>query len=111
MSDSSRSTRRGERGRTVFLALSATLSALVMVAASITFATYLWAREQIKVFPNRPSVDSEAEPDVAGRCAQRTCNYLLLGSDSRAGLTEEELIAFGDDEHLGGENRSDTIIL
>src|ERR687897_1009898 len=107
MSDSTRSTRRGGRGRTVFLALSATLSALVMVAASITFATYLWAREQIVIFENPPPDDPEAPIDVVGRCANRSCNYLLLGSDSRAGLTEEELIAFGDDEHIGGENRSD----
>src|ERR687897_1897480 len=111
MSDSTGSTRRGGRARTVFLALSATLSALVMVAASITFATYLWARGQITVFPNPTPHDSETPIDVEGRCANRSCNYLLLGSDSRQGLTEEELIAFGDDEHLGGENRSDTIIL
>src|SRR5919109_1455452 len=60
MSDSTRSTRRGERGRTVFLALSATLSALVMVAASITFATYLWARGQIVTFDNTQPDDPEA---------------------------------------------------
>ena len=48
--------------------------------------------------------------DIAGRCDERACNYLLLGSDSRKGL-EEEIIAFGDDAHIGGENRSDTIIL
>src|SRR5918999_774598 len=54
MSDVTRSTRPGGRARMVFLALSATMSALVMIAASITFA---------------------------------------------------------DDEHIGGENRSDTIIL
>jgi len=111
MSNGIRSTRRGGRARTIFLALSATLSALVVVAASITFVTYLWARQQIKTFPNPQRDDSEVEVAVAGRCAQRSCNYLLLGSDSRVGLTEEEIIAFGDDEHLGGENRSDTIIL
>jgi LCP family protein required for cell wall assembly len=38
------------------------------------------------------------------------CNYLLLGSDSRAGLTPEELAAYGDDEHIGG-SRADTIML
>jgi LCP family protein required for cell wall assembly len=39
------------------------------------------------------------------------CNYLLLGSDSRKGLSEEELVAFGTDEDIGGENRADTIML
>src|SRR5918992_1339815 len=111
MSDVTRSTRPGGRARMVFLALSATMSALVMIAASITFATYLWAREQIPTFENARPEDPGTPAEITGRCAQRSCNYLLLGSDSRAGLTEEELIAFGDDEHIGGENRSDTIIL
>jgi LCP family protein required for cell wall assembly len=98
-------------GRRIFLAASASLSALVMVAASITFATYLWARGQIETFDNPPSDDPAEDVEIEGRCARRSCNYLLLGSDSRAGLTQEEIIAFGDDEHIGGENRSDTIIL
>jgi LCP family protein required for cell wall assembly len=37
-------------------------------------------------------------------------NVLLLGSDSRAGLSEEEQAAFGTEETVGGQ-RSDTIIL
>jgi LCP family protein required for cell wall assembly len=97
--------------RRVFLAFAATVSALVMVAASITFATYLWAREQIDTFEIHPPEDPDAPPEIAGRCARRSCNYLLLGSDSRASLTREEQIFFGEDEYLGGEHRSDTIIL
>ena len=37
-------------------------------------------------------------------------NVLILGSDSRAGLTPKEQAAFGSEETVGGE-RSDTIIL
>lgn len=37
-------------------------------------------------------------------------NVLLLGSDSRKGLSEEEQAAFGSEQTVGGE-RSDTIIL
>jgi LCP family protein required for cell wall assembly len=37
-------------------------------------------------------------------------NVLVLGSDSRAGLSEEEQAAFGSEETVGGQ-RSDTIIL
>jgi LCP family protein required for cell wall assembly len=37
-------------------------------------------------------------------------NVLVLGSDSRAGLSPEEQVAFGTDEDVGGQ-RSDTIIL
>ena len=39
------------------------------------------------------------------------CNYLLLGSDSRAGLSDEEQTEFGTDKQIGGENRADTIML
>lgn len=99
--------------RRVFLATTATLSAFVMVMAAIAMGTYFWARNQIEVIPDLPAqaAGSTGPPDIAGRCAERACNYLLLGSDSRKGLTQEELIAFGNNAHIGGENRSDTIIL
>jgi anionic cell wall polymer biosynthesis LytR-Cps2A-Psr (LCP) family protein len=44
-------------------------------------------------------------------CAGGPCNYLLLGSDSRAGLSPEQQRRFGTDESLGGANRADTIML
>jgi LCP family protein required for cell wall assembly len=44
-------------------------------------------------------------------CAGGPCNYLLLGSDSRAGLPPEQEQRFGTDESLGGANRADTIML
>jgi LCP family protein required for cell wall assembly len=53
---------------------------------------------------------SSAEPPVlpTGRCAGEPCNYLLLGSDSRAGLPAAR---YGTDEQIGGEHRADTIML
>jgi anionic cell wall polymer biosynthesis LytR-Cps2A-Psr (LCP) family protein len=50
-------------------------------------------------------------PDPTGPCADQACNYLLLGSDSRAGLSPEQQEQFGTDESLGGANRADTIML
>ena len=50
-------------------------------------------------------------PPATGPCADQACNYLLLGSDSRAGLSPEEQKRFGTDESLGGTNRADTIML
>jgi LCP family protein required for cell wall assembly len=46
-----------------------------------------------------------------GDCADRACNYLLLGSDSRAGLTPEEQQHFGTEGDVGGDERADTIML
>lgn len=112
-SDRARSNR--PRLRRLFLALSAAVSAFVMIAAAVGMGAYFWTRGQIETFDNVPPSAAPGDPspvvDVAGRCDDRACNYLLLGSDSREGLTPEEIAAFGDDEHIGGENRSDTIIL
>jgi LCP family protein required for cell wall assembly len=54
-----------------------------------------------------------AAPDGTrlGPCVDQICNYLLLGSDSRAGLSPEQQKQFGTDESLGGANRADTIML
>jgi LCP family protein required for cell wall assembly len=46
-----------------------------------------------------------------GPCSRRPCNYLVLGSDSRAGLTPEEQEQFGTNEEIGGEQRADSILL
>jgi LCP family protein required for cell wall assembly len=100
--------------RRVFLGAAATASAFVMVIAAVTMGTYFWARGQINVIPDITGPTGQANPtaeDIAGKCAERACNYLLLGSDSRKGLSPEEIAAFGTDAHIGGENRSDTIML
>ena len=54
--------------------------------------------------------DGSDEASV-GPCVEDVCNYLLLGSDSRKGLTPEEQQQFGTDENNGGVSRSDTIML
>ena len=46
-----------------------------------------------------------------GPCSDGACNYLLLGSDSRAGLSPEQQEQFGTDQSIGGANRADTIML
>jgi LCP family protein required for cell wall assembly len=99
--------------RRVFLGVTATASAFVMVIAAVSMGTYFWARGQIHVIPpvQGPGQGSATTEDIAGKCAERACNYLLLGSDSRKGLSPEEIAAFGSNAHIGGENRSDTIML
>ena len=84
-----------------------------MVTSAVSVGAYLWTKDQIHTIPTISGSGSTpgGAPDIVGRCAERACNYLLLGSDSRKGLTPEELEAFGTDEFIGGQNRSDTIIL
>lgn len=45
------------------------------------------------------------------RCTDHPCNYLLLGSDSRAGLPGDQQHQFGTNKDIGGTNRADTIML
>ena len=97
--------------RRTLLAVAASLSALVTVVAAVTMGAYFWTRSQIETLRPPTATGATAEPDIAGVCDERACNYLLLGSDSRSGLTPEEQVQFGTDEDIGGENRSDTIIL
>jgi LCP family protein required for cell wall assembly len=100
--------------RRTFLAVAASLSAVVKVVAAVAMGAYFWTRSQIETIdpPAVPAGSSgPVQEDIAGVCDERACNYLLLGSDSRAGLTPEEQEQFGTDEDIGGENRADTIIL
>ena len=107
---------RGGRIVRALVASTATLSLLVAVVGAIGMRTILRADT---VGTNcwdggpppcgtPPSVDSE--PSI-GRCAEDVCNYLIVGSDSRRGLTPAEQVQFGTDRDIGGENRTDTIMV
>ncbi|MGH2528462.1 MAG: LCP family protein [Actinomycetota bacterium] len=89
--------------------MTASVSSLVLVVSALSMATYFWAREKIDVIPiEARSPGSTLVPDILDDpCTTRPCNYLLLGSDSRAGLPPEE---YGVDEEVG-VYRSDTIIV
>ncbi len=46
-----------------------------------------------------------------GACTSRPCNVLLLGSDSRSGLSASQQVQNGTNQDLGGTTRADTIML
>jgi LCP family protein required for cell wall assembly len=48
---------------------------------------------------------------IVDQCQQTGCNFLLLGSDSRTGLSKEQQQAFGTNKDIGGSQRSDTIMV
>ena len=102
-------------GRTVriFLAITASLSLLVGASAAFAFAKYNEARKagtDDGSF-NRPDPTVPESERPTGPCVNDVCNYLILGSDSRQGLTRKEQIEFGTNADIGGSNRSDTIML
>ena len=99
--------------RRAFLAATASVSAVVMLASAFGMGTYFWARGQIRPIQIQ-TTDESGNPQtdiVDDPCTKHACNFLLLGSDSRKGLTKEEIAAYGSDAHNGGDNRSDTIIV
>ena len=95
----------------ITVALMATLSLLIGIGSAYGFIAYKQAGDSGETIPPPdPSAPTEVA-EALGPCVDDVCNYLILGSDSRAGLTEEELDDFGTDQQIGGENRADTIML
>ncbi|MDH4111345.1 MAG: LCP family protein [Actinomycetota bacterium] len=102
---------RGRLARAA-VAITATFSLLIGVGTAYSLVAYKQAGD---VGANEGFLPPSAEGDAAATsddpCSRDVCNYLLLGSDSRAGLTAEERDQFGTDQEIGGENRADTIML
>ncbi|HEY6566895.1 MAG TPA: LCP family protein [Actinomycetota bacterium] len=92
--------------------ISASLALVIGAGSAYGFVAYLQARTVGGGIPLPSSAPpSPGDPVPDDPCARDICNYLLLGSDSRAGLTAEERDQFGNDQQIGGENRADTIML
>jgi anionic cell wall polymer biosynthesis LytR-Cps2A-Psr (LCP) family protein len=92
------------------IALSATLALLVAAAGAYAYARYIEA--QGTGVDSTPFGDQQ-HPDVGGPCVNGVCNYLLLGSDSRSGLSPSQQYQFGTNGQAGagtGKN-ADTIML
>jgi LCP family protein required for cell wall assembly len=83
------------------LTLAGTLAALLAVAAVAS----IWALKYVEA-----SIDHEPGLIVTPETPGKPVNVLVLGSDSRARLSEEEQASKGGPEDVEGE-RSDTIIL
>ncbi|HWO71426.1 MAG TPA: LCP family protein [Actinomycetota bacterium] len=106
--------RRGwrERGslRRGLLLASAVVALLLSVASAGGYGAYLWVQARLSERPIETRDPETGRQEIGGPCARRACNYLLIGSDSRAGLSPEEQERFGSPGTVGGE-RADTIIL
>jgi len=97
------------------VAITATLSLAIGVGSAYGFVAYRQAADPDRTIDLTPGdTDTRAGEDEqrpTGPCIDDVCNYLLLGSDSRAGLSAAEREQFGTDQQIGGENRADTIML
>lgn len=92
----------------LLLAVTALVASFVSVGSAVGLGLYALAESSRTTIPDAGSGEGF---DITGTCAAESCTYLLLGSDSREGLSAEDQERFGDDLAIGGDNRSDTIIL
>jgi LCP family protein required for cell wall assembly len=81
----------------------AVLSVIVGAGAAYGFGFIVWADAQI----GKGDIDVIAPQDIP---CKNGCNYLVLGSDSREGLSESQKVMFGSETDVGG-HRSDTIMI
>ncbi len=91
-----------DQARPWVLVASGTVAALVSVSA-------MWGLNLLLQLNEHPVREVRSLDEPSG-FAKHPRNVLLLGSDTRAGLSEEQQAAFGTEETVEGE-RSDTIIL
>jgi len=87
-------------------------------AAGITYLNQLFEDRGVVIGPDAPGATSPtpAGSGVVGlKCGEKeeagnVCNYLVLGSDSRSGLSNKDQNNFGSDAEIDGY-RSDTMLL
>jgi LCP family protein required for cell wall assembly len=87
----------------------ASLALVIAATSAYAYVTYNQASGDIGRIQDVPS-GGGVQHDF-GPCADNVCNYLILGSDSRKGLSAEEQVQFGTDQAIGGSNRSDVIMV
>jgi LCP family protein required for cell wall assembly len=94
--------RRTSPGWRVLVGVFAALS--LLVAAGAAYGFNLYKGTKLTTLP--PSLTKH----IGGPCIQGACNVLILGSDSRAGLSKSEQVLFGNTHDVSG-HRSDTIMV
>lgn len=102
---------RHHGARIAFLATAGLLSLLVAVGSGFAIATIRRVEREIPKIGVGPGCrGEECLPSVDPVCVREACTFLILGSDSRQGLTKKQQRSFGSSRRTGGQ-RSDTIIL
>ncbi|MGZ5305198.1 MAG: LCP family protein [Actinomycetota bacterium] len=96
-------------GRAI-VGVMASVSLVTGAASAYAFVAYLQAQQSVRTIGDPPASAHVPQPDF-GPCVDNVCNYLILGSDSRSGLSAGEQDQFGTNQDIGGSNRSDVIML
>lgn len=95
----------------LFVVLSASLALLSGFVGTAVAVRWVQLQDVGTVPGFIQAVPSGSTAPPPGKCSDHPCNYLLLGSDSRAGLPIDEQHQFGTNKDIGGTTRADTIML
>jgi LCP family protein required for cell wall assembly len=102
---------RHRRGRSLFLAVAGVLSILVTVASGLAIAGVRYLDHSLVKLPSgSKATGPHALTHVDSICIKNACNFLVLGSDTRAGLSKQQQSQFGTNQTVQGQ-RSDTIMV
>jgi LCP family protein required for cell wall assembly len=99
------------RSLRLFVGTAAALSLAICLGSVFGAVRWVQLRNVGTDLGFHPAAPSGTPAAPTGACAEVPCNYLLLGSDSRANLSAEEQEHFGANRDIGGSNRADTIML
>ena len=106
--------RRSSVVRKVFLATAGALSLLLAAGSGYAIYAIHYAEGNVPVVctgthcPNDQGLQNVTTKP--GECTKVSCNFLIVGSDTRAGLSPQEQAKFGNSKVVTGA-RSDTIIV
>ncbi|HEY7282162.1 MAG TPA: LCP family protein, partial [Actinomycetota bacterium] len=97
----------------VFLVLTMLASLAIAGGSVYGISLYHEADHALDTVPTPMGTDRVSRQDVRSyvpKCGRNICNYLILGSDSRKGLSKAEQEQYGSNKTVPGR-RSDTIML
>jgi LCP family protein required for cell wall assembly len=106
---------RHGRGRKVFLGLAGALALLIAGGSAFSVQAIHSLDSGFTILTTGDTNDPKCNPLTClpihqdPKCFTKICNYLVLGSDSRAGLSKQQQSEFGS-TNPGDTSRSDTIM-
>jgi LCP family protein required for cell wall assembly len=99
------------QNRVIRVTVAVTASFAILIGLGMgAFAARWYTLRNVGVV-SFPPVGPTNKPRPSGACLSQPCNVLLLGSDSRTGLSESQQGEFGNNTDIGGTSRADTIML
>jgi LCP family protein required for cell wall assembly len=110
MSDAGEPLHSSDRILRLAVAITASLSLVSGVAFAATAVSW-YSLRNVGTDDTFVRTGGPTGPTENGDCTNAPCNFLLLGSDSRSGLSSSQQGQFGNNQDIGGETRADTIMV